>query len=170
MTSRGGPNAQHDGCKRLKTEILIQMDGLLKSSDRVFVLAASNLPWELDNALLRRLEKRIYVPLPDKKAREGMLRNMLPPKKANALNYEEYADKLDLYSGSDIKCICKEASMRPLRKILHRLEYEGIQLKPDTQPDPVENHDVDEACKQVRPSPSLGHKAYSDWFEKYGSY
>jgi katanin p60 ATPase-containing subunit A1 len=35
------------------------MDGLVKTSDRVFVLAASNLPWDLDVALLRRLEKRV---------------------------------------------------------------------------------------------------------------
>ena len=54
----------------MKTELLIQLDGLIRSrSDRVFLLAASNLPWELDMALLRRLEKRILVTLPTAEAR-----------------------------------------------------------------------------------------------------
>lgn len=63
----------------MKTELLIQLDGLIKNSeDRVFLLAASNLPWELDIALLRRLEKRILVTLPSVEARKGMLEKNLP--------------------------------------------------------------------------------------------
>lgn len=42
-------------------------------------MAASNLPWDLDMGLLRRLEKRILVPLPEEKAREAMVRHHLPP-------------------------------------------------------------------------------------------
>lgn len=53
----------------MKTELLIQLDGLMKSRKRVFLLAASNMPWDLDMAMLRRLEKRIYIPLPDDASR-----------------------------------------------------------------------------------------------------
>ncbi|CAI5990832.1 unnamed protein product [Closterium sp. NIES-64] len=61
----------------------LQMDGLSSSSDLVFVLAATNLPWELDTAMLRRLEKRILVPLPDSDARRAILSSLLPrPHKA----------------------------------------------------------------------------------------
>jgi katanin p60 ATPase-containing subunit A1 len=45
----------------MKTELLIQMDGLVKNKEKIFLLAASNLPWDLDMALLRRLEKRVKV-------------------------------------------------------------------------------------------------------------
>ena len=63
----------------MKTELLIQLDGLIKSkNERVFLLAASNLPWELDAALLRRLEKRILVPLPNEEARQKMVEYHLP--------------------------------------------------------------------------------------------
>ena len=101
------------------------MDGLIKSSgERVFLLAASNLPWELDMALLRRLEKRILVHLPTIEAREDMLHKLLPSGKAASadLNYHEFADKLDGYSGSDIRLVCKEAAMKPLRRLMKEIE------------------------------------------------
>jgi katanin p60 ATPase-containing subunit A1 len=79
----------------MKTELLIQLDGLIKSTnERVFLLAASNLPWELDMALLRRLEKRILVGLPCLEAREDMVKKLLPTRPAapeQPLNYSEFS-------------------------------------------------------------------------------
>lgn len=51
--------AEHEGSRRMKTELLIQMDGIVKKKENVFILAASNIPWDLDIAMLRRLEKRV---------------------------------------------------------------------------------------------------------------
>jgi katanin p60 ATPase-containing subunit A1 len=84
----------------------------------VFLLAASNLPWDLDGAMLRRLEKRILVPLPEEKARENMLLKFIPPDKADNLDYSGFAKKLENYSGSDIRLVCKESAMKPLRRLL----------------------------------------------------
>ena len=65
MSQRTSDGSEHEGSRRMKTELLVQMDGLAKrqGGDGVFVLAASNVPWDLDTAMLRRLEKRILVPL-----------------------------------------------------------------------------------------------------------
>jgi katanin p60 ATPase-containing subunit A1 len=81
----------------MKTELLIQMDGLSKSSDLVFVLAVSNLPWDLDHALLRRLEKRIFVPLPNKEARVQLFESLLSPDIATELPYEVYSSIYDMF-------------------------------------------------------------------------
>ncbi|GAB6023535.1 Katanin p60 ATPase-containing subunit A-like 2, variant 2 [Chamberlinius hualienensis] len=78
MSHRGSSGGEHEGSRRLKTELLIQMDGLAGTNDLVFVLCASNLPWELDCAMLRRLEKRILVHLPDHEARKAMFMQHLP--------------------------------------------------------------------------------------------
>lgn len=72
------------------------MDGLAKSSDLVFVLAASNLPWELDMAMLRRLEKRVLVPLPGESARRAMILNALHPYVDEAFNIEAAVAKTEV--------------------------------------------------------------------------
>ena len=54
---------EHEASRRLKTELLIQLDGL-KSNTDLFLMVASNNPWDLDAAFLRRIEKRIFIGLP----------------------------------------------------------------------------------------------------------
>ena len=78
MSARGS-GQEHEASRRMKTELLIQMDGIAKDNNSVFVLAASNLPWCLDMAMLRRLEKRILVPLPSTLARKKMFEKLLFP-------------------------------------------------------------------------------------------
>ena len=84
----------------MKTELLIQLDGLIRSrTDRVFLLAASNLPWELDMALLRRLEKRILVTLPTPEARTQMMVANLPQKMCEeGFPYDQFAEALEVSS------------------------------------------------------------------------
>jgi katanin p60 ATPase-containing subunit A1 len=96
MSHRSGGESEHEGSRRMKTELLIQMDGLLKGKERVFVLAASNLPWDLDIALLRRLEKRILVPLPEPLARAHMIMKYLPPDRTVDFDYQGLADTMQV--------------------------------------------------------------------------
>ncbi|KAI8923865.1 P-loop containing nucleoside triphosphate hydrolase protein [Entophlyctis helioformis] len=130
MGQRTSDGAEHEGSRRMKTELLIQMDGLAKGNEHVFLLAASNLPWDLDVAMLRRLEKRILIDLPDFEARRAIFQNLLPSGAVDDaglpivgdLDYDDLANLTQDYSGSDISLVCREAAMRPLRQVFDQLE------------------------------------------------
>ncbi|KAJ1563610.1 Katanin p60 ATPase-containing subunit A-like 2, partial [Nowakowskiella sp. JEL0078] len=112
----------------------LEMDGLAKSNEHVFLLAASNLPWDLDIAMLRRLEKRILIDLPDLIARKKMFKKILSLRFEGSLSddvdFEQLANlTIGRYSGSDIQLICKEAAMKPLRNIFDVIETDEDQLQ-----------------------------------------
>ncbi|XP_071964701.1 katanin p60 ATPase-containing subunit A-like 2 [Antedon mediterranea] len=180
MSQRGSlAGGEHEGSRRMKTELLVQMDGLAKSDDLVFLLAASNLPWELDHAMLRRLEKRILVDLPTTEAREKMIEFHLPlvlnpdcalSIKTN-LDYKQLATKTEGYSGSDLKLVCKEAAMRPVRKIFDILESAEIEDEaiPEFTIDPIATEDVEAVLKHTKPSARMLQKKYMEWQKEYES-
>lgn len=69
----------------MKTEVLVQLDGLIQSDSHVFLMAATNHPWVLDQALMRRLEKRILCPLPSAESRLSLIHKLLPPARSEAV-------------------------------------------------------------------------------------
>lgn len=76
---------------------------------------------EVDSAMLRRLEKRIYIPLPDPKTRAQLFETYLNARTVEMypkVDYDQLAAKTDGYSGSDVKLACKEALMTNVRKML----------------------------------------------------
>ncbi|XP_038646400.1 katanin p60 ATPase-containing subunit A-like 2 isoform X2 [Scyliorhinus canicula] len=179
MSQRGSvPGGEHEGSRRMKTELLVQMDGLARSDDLVFVLAASNLPWELDHAMLRRLEKRILVDLPSKEARQAMILHWLPPLSDSGgvalrteLDYSLLGEETEGYSGSDIKLVCKEAAMRPVRKIFDALENHqtGKNSLPIFHLETVTTNDVLDVIIHTKPSAKKLCQKYTAWQHEYES-
>lgn len=172
ISQRGEARSEHEASRRLKTELLIQMDGLTQTNELVFVLAATNLPWELDAAMLRRLEKRILVPLPEPEARLAMFKDLLPdtPEEEH-IPYDLLVDKTDGYSGSDIRLVCKEAAMQPVRRLMSALE-DTEELVPEHElpaVSPVTPKDVEVALRNTRPSAHLHAHLYEKFNEDYGS-
>lgn len=108
---------ESESSRRIKTEFLVQMDGVGNGTDGVLVLGATNIPWGLDDALLRRMERRVYIPLPDRNGRLHMLRLHLgdTPHSLTDDDFAALADMSDGYSGSDLKTVCRDAIMFPVR-------------------------------------------------------
>ena len=109
---------ESDSSRRVKTEFLVQMDGVGRTDGQVLVLGATNVPWELDAAIRRRFEKRVYIPLPEAEARSFMFHLHLgdTPNELTEEDFERLGAMTQGASGSDIKVIVKEALMEPLRR------------------------------------------------------
>ncbi|KAG8637434.1 katanin p60 ATPase-containing subunit A-like 2 isoform X2 [Manihot esculenta] len=172
ISQRGEGRSEHEASRRLKTELLIQMDGLMRTEELVFVLAATNLPWELDAAMLRRLEKRILVPLPEPEARRAMFEELLPSQPDEIeLPYDLLVGSTEGYSGSDIRLLCKEAAMQPLRRLMALLEDRREVVPEDELPKvgPITADDIETALKNTRPSAHLHAHRYEKFNADYGS-
>ncbi|GKY98827.1 hypothetical protein MPSEU_000838700 [Mayamaea pseudoterrestris] len=109
---------ESDSLRRVKTEFLVQMDGVGKDEGKVLILGATNIPWELDAAIRRRFEKRVYIPLPEAEARTSMVQLHLgdTPNNLSDEDFQRIGDITERASGSDIKVLVKEALMQPLRR------------------------------------------------------
>lgn len=118
LVSTRNDDTDSESGRRIKTEFLIQMDGISSNNNGVLLIAATNLPWSLDPAMRRRFEKRIYVPLPDADARLYMLQNKLKDA-AHSLSKQdirELAQSTDGFSGADISILIRDALMQPIRE------------------------------------------------------
>lgn len=113
--------SEHEASRRLKTEFLIQFDGLPGNpeTERIVVMAATNRPQELDEAALRRFPKRIYVALPDFDTREQLLARLLTKQNSplDSSELKKLAQLTEGYSGSDITALCKDAALEPIREL-----------------------------------------------------
>lgn len=111
---------ESDSLRRVKTEFLVQMDGVGKSGAEgsVLVLGASNVPWDLDAAIRRRFEKRVYISLPEAPARTYMFQMNTgdTPHNLTEADFDTLGKLAHGASGSDIEVIVKEALMEPLRR------------------------------------------------------
>ncbi|RNE99069.1 vacuolar protein sorting-associated protein 4 [Trypanosoma rangeli] len=110
---------ENDALRRIKTEFLVQMQGVGHEDDGVLVLGATNIPWSLDSAVRRRFERRIYIPLPDLQARYQMLKIHIgnTPHTLTEKDWYELAQMTDKYSGSDINIVVRNAMMECIRSV-----------------------------------------------------
>lgn len=94
------------------------MQGVGSDNDGILVLGATNLPWEIDQAVRRRFEKRIYISLPDVESRIAIIKYSLgkTPHNLKEGDFREIGETTEGFSGSDISTLCKDAIMAPLRK------------------------------------------------------
>jgi vacuolar protein-sorting-associated protein 4 len=125
-----GPRGEgeSEASRRIKTELLVQMNGVGNDSSGVLVLGATNIPWQLDAAIRRRFEKRIYIALPDQEARAKMFELNVgnTPCELTQKDYKILAEMTEGYSGADVAVVVKDALMQPIRKIQSATHFKRV--------------------------------------------
>ncbi|XP_071732225.1 uncharacterized protein [Rutidosis leptorrhynchoides] len=121
---------EHEAMRKIKNEFMSHWDGLLtKPGERILVLAATNRPFDLDEAIIRRFERRIMVGLPSVENRETILKTLLAKEKVEGLDFKELAVMTEGYSGSDLKNLCVTAAYRPVRELMQQERQKDIDKK-----------------------------------------
>lgn len=120
----------------MKTKFMEMWDGLATPtaaggeedalSKWVLVIAATNKPWALDPAVLRRMPRQLYIGLPDAAARAAIVRVMLRHERAAAdLDVDAVAAATEGYSGSDLRELVRAATLMPIREAYRREARDG---------------------------------------------
>lgn len=119
---------ESESARRIKTEFLVQMNGVGNDTDGILVLAATNIPWSLDSAIRRRFEKRIYIPLPESPARAKMFQIHLgtTPHTITPDQFKHLGDYTEGYSGSDISILVRDAMMQPVRSVQTATHFKRV--------------------------------------------
>jgi vacuolar protein-sorting-associated protein 4 len=125
-----GPRGEgeSEASRRIKTEMLVQMDGVGRDSKGVLVLGATNIPWQLDAAIRRRFQRRVHISLPDLAARTKMFELSVgnTPCTLKPADFRKLGELSDGYSGSDISIAVQDALMQPVRKIQTATHYKKV--------------------------------------------
>ncbi|KAH3744558.1 ATPase, AAA family [Pelomyxa schiedti] len=177
LCSSRGSEGEHETSRRVKGEILTQMDGVNSNSSddpqkMVVVLGATNFPWEIDEALRRRLEKRIYIPLPCESGRRQLLELACKGLALKDVDLDRLARDLEGYSGADITNICRDAARNPMRKLFKACPREELVKLPTEEADshPVTMVDFAEALAKIKPSVSKTDiEKHERWLTDFGS-
>ncbi|CAL4948651.1 unnamed protein product [Urochloa decumbens] len=112
---------ENEVSRRIKNEFMTHWDGLLsKPNERILVLGATNRPFDLDDAIIRRFEHRVMVGLPTLESRELIMKKLLSKEKVEDIDFKELAKMTEGYSGSDLKNLCVTAAYRPVRELLQK--------------------------------------------------
>jgi spastin len=125
-------DGEHEASRRLKTEFMVQMEGITNGKDHVLVLACTNCPWDVDSAVLRRFPRRIFVPMPDSAARSALLQKLLKKAGKHSIKKKQRDDlvrRIEGFSCSDIAAIASEASFGPIRSLGSLTAVRGARAK-----------------------------------------
>ncbi|MFX1340164.1 MAG: AAA family ATPase [Promethearchaeota archaeon] len=170
VATKRGDGAESGGERRVKTQLLSEIQGLKSTYDKpLLVLGATNRPWDLDNAMLSRFEKKVYVPLPDVPARAGIFKIHTAGVNTSLTDEDfiELAVRTENYSGRDISNVCREVIMLPIRE----LDMGGLLDNSDKEVKvrDVNLNDFKKTLKRVKPMTSKAIlKQYEDWKDEYG--
>ncbi|KAJ0246292.1 AAA ATPase [Hirschfeldia incana] len=144
-------DGEQESMRTIKNEFMSHWDGLVtEPGARILVLAATNRPFDLDEAIIRRFERRIMVGLPSIESREKILRTLLSKEKTDDLDFHELGQMTEGYNGSDLKNMCIAAAYRPVRELIQqeRLKDQEGKKREEAGKGKEEPKEVEEAAKE----------------------
>lgn len=189
---------ENESSRRVKTEFLVQMQGVGTKNDKVLVLGATNLPWALDPAVRRRFERRVYIPLPDFEARRYLIRHKLKglDQHLKDEDIKHISERTDGFSGADLEILLRDAAFEPLHLAQSTDKFRRVNVGGKTKyipmpqnsagpeivksrvydlpdgslqlPD-ITREDLLRATQRAKPSVSKNDLAqYEDWTKQFG--
>ncbi|CAL0305167.1 unnamed protein product [Lupinus luteus] len=183
MLGRRENTGEHEAMRKMKNEFMINWDGLrTKETDRVLVLAATNRPYDLDEAVIRRMPRRLMVNLPDAPNRAKILKVILAKEDLSSdVDLDAIASMTGGYSGSDLKNFCVTAAYRPIKELLEKEKKEQAAALAEGRPAPALSGSADirslnmedfrhahqQVCASVS-SESVNMTELLQWNELYG--
>lgn len=162
----------HEATRRVISQLLMEIDGFsTKKDEKVLIMAATNRPWDLDDAMISRFQRKIYVPLPDIESRRQIFEIHLKGSSLSDMTITALSQMSDGYSGRDIANVCREAIMFMIREQNPKLE--------DLTPTQIEKYamnyrpltkkDFDYAFSKIKKTVSVRMiRRYEEWRENLG--
>ncbi len=162
-----------ESTRRVVSQLLMEIEGFsTKPDEKVILIAATNKPWDLDDAMISRFQRRIYVPLPDLDARKQIFEIHLKGVTLDGVTVNSLAERSEGYSGRDIASVCREAVMYMIREQNPKLE----ELTPaqieryDMNYRSLTEEDFDYAFSKVKKTvDEKTIKRYEEWGKKLGT-
>ncbi len=162
-----------ESTRRVVGQLLQEIEGFSTSKkDKIILIAATNKPWDLDDAMISRFQRRIYVPLPDTEAREAIFGIHLKDAEMKGITVKELAGLSEGFSGRDISNLCREAIMTMIRNENPDLEkLTPVQIeKYNMRYRPLERDDFEKAFRKVKKSVEKKTiERYGEWGREMGT-
>lgn len=159
LMNKRGSDYSSKSHREIINQFMVEWDGLSSNNQGVIVMAATNRPFDLDDAVLRRMPRRILVDLPNEKDRAEILKILLKDDNHN-ISIQDLAKKTEHYSGSDLKNVCVTAALK------------AVQQEVTTKvPQSLSMEHFEEALKMVPPSSSEEMDSLVEirkWDSKFG--
>jgi katanin p60 ATPase-containing subunit A1 len=161
-----------ESTRRVVGQLLMEIEGFnTRHEDKIILISATNKPWDLDDAMVSRFQRKVYVPLPDKASRKRVFDIHLKGAVLHGITPEELSEMSEGYSGRDIANVCREAIMFMVREQNPKLE--------DLAPAQIESYamnyrsltrgDFEHAFGKIKSSVNIGAiKKYEEWGKELG--
>jgi SpoVK/Ycf46/Vps4 family AAA+-type ATPase len=162
--ARRRSGTEDETTRRVKNELLRGLEAI-EEAPNVYCMASTNVPWDLDEAIVRRFERRLLVPMPDAGSRKSIFEKHL----GEGVPFDEAVARSINYSGADLRSVCRNAGMIGVRELVARVASMTNTERLLARPRPVSEKDVLDALETIKPSVDVNAiERHQSWAASFG--